>query len=47
MNWSLVLYFPPTSGPSAAAPVLTASGSGGNGLTLVTFLKGLTDRAVQ
>jgi hypothetical protein len=47
MNWSLVLYFPPTSGPSAAAPVLATSGTGGQGVTLVTFLKGLTDRAVQ
>jgi hypothetical protein len=47
MNWSLVLYFPPTSGPSAAALTLTTANNGGTGLTLETFLKGLTDRAVQ
>jgi len=50
MNWSLVLYFPPSSGPSAAALTLTSSSatpSVGTGITLVTFLKGLTDRAVQ
>jgi hypothetical protein len=47
MNWSIVLYFPPTSGPSAAAATLTTTNQGGTGLTLETFLKGLTDRAVQ
>lgn len=47
MNWSLVLYFPPSSGPSASALTLTTTNNGGSGVTLVTFLKGLTDRAVQ
>ena len=49
MNWSLVLYFPPTSGPSgAAASLLTAAQTGGTGgVTLDIYLNGLTDRAVQ
>ena len=48
-NWSLVLYFPPTSGPSgAAASLLTAAQTGGTGgVTLDIYLNGLTDRAVQ
>lgn len=47
MNWSLVLYAPSGSGPSASSLTLATSGNGGSGVTLVTFLKGLTDRAVQ
>lgn len=50
MNWSLVLYFPSSSGPSATALTLASSSltpNVGTGITLVTFLKGLTDRAVQ
>jgi hypothetical protein len=47
MNWSLVLYYPSSSGPSASALTLTTTNNGGSGLTLLTFMKGLTDRAVQ
>jgi hypothetical protein len=47
MNWSLVLYFPPTSGPAGAAPSTATAANGGNGVTLDIYLNGLTDRAVQ
>ena len=51
MPWSLIIYFPSSSGPlSGATPAqvsLLASGSGGRGLVLKSNLTGLTDRAVQ
>jgi hypothetical protein len=47
MPWSLTIFFPSGSGPQAASPVLLTQSAGGNGLWLKSFLKGLTDRAVQ
>ena len=48
MTWSLVIYAPASSGPAGAAVQLLANtGAGGNGLWLVSYLSGLTDRAVQ
>jgi len=53
MPWSLIIYFPSTSGPiangttAAASAALLTSGAGGRGLWLKANLTGLTDRAVQ
>jgi delta 1-pyrroline-5-carboxylate dehydrogenase len=47
MPWSLTIYAPSSSGPAGAAATLLATTAGGQGLWLVSFLKGLTDRAIQ
>jgi len=47
MQWSLTIYFPSGSGPAGVSAATLSTGSGGNGLWLVSNLKGLTDRAVQ
>jgi hypothetical protein len=53
MPWSLVIYFPPQSGPivhgttAAGSASLLTTAAGGNGLWLKSTLTGLTDRAVQ
>jgi hypothetical protein len=47
LQWSLTIYFPSQSGPAAASAVMLTQSAGGNGLWLRSFLKGLTDRAVQ
>jgi hypothetical protein len=47
MTWSLNIFFPSGSGPQGVSAVMLTQGAGGNGLWLKSFLKGLTDRAVQ
>lgn len=47
MTWSLTIYFPSGSGPAGASATMLTQAQGGNGLWLKSFLKGLTDRAVQ
>ena len=47
MPWSMTIFFPSGSGPAAASATLLSTGAGGVGLWLKSFLKGLTDRAVQ
>lgn len=47
LQWSLTIYFPSGSGPAGVAGATLSQASGGNGLWLRTFTKGLTDRAVQ
>ena len=47
LQWSLTFYFPSGSGPAAASAVMLTQNGGGNGLWLRSFVKGLTDRAVQ
>lgn len=47
MPWSVTIYFPSGSGPQGVSAAMLAQSVGGNGLWLKSFLKGLTDRAVQ
>ena len=47
MQWSVNIYFPPLAGPGGAAPTLLTANQGGHGLWLVSFVKGLTSRAIQ
>jgi hypothetical protein len=47
LQWSLTIYFPSGSGPAGVAGATLTQANGGNGLWLRTFIKGLTDRAVQ
>jgi hypothetical protein len=47
MPWSVTIYFPSGSGPAGSAAALLTQAQGGNGLWLLAFLRGLTDRAVQ
>jgi hypothetical protein len=46
--WSVTIYAPSNAGPQgAAAQLLPQGNSGGHGLWLVSYLSGLTDRAIQ
>lgn len=47
LQWSLTIYFPSGSGPAGVAATMLTQAQGGNGLWLVSTIKGLTDRAVQ
>lgn len=47
LQWSLTIYAPSGSGPAGVSAATLSQSAGGNGLWLVSFLKGLTDRAVQ
>lgn len=47
LQWSLTIYFPAGSGPAGVAAQMLTQNASGNGLWLVAFVKGLTDRAVQ
>jgi hypothetical protein len=48
LPWSVTIYAPSNAGPGGLAASLLAQGSGGgHGLWLVSYLSGLTDRAIQ
>lgn len=47
LQWSLTIYLDPRSGPAGVALSSLSQSAGGNGFWLKTFIKGLTDRAVQ
>ena len=47
MPWSFTLYCPANAGPGGVAVTLLTQLQGGNGLEIMFYLSGLTDRAIQ